>query len=456
MKTKFLYFGIACWLALLPACKKGFLDQRPNKALLVPSTVADLRALLDNTLVFNTTPGLTLVADGDFYTTNTAYQSFSLDMERNSYTWAKDIFAAVPAPDWNIPYQQIFYANVVLEGVSKLAADTSAERRAVQGTALFSRAYALFNLAQEFAAPYTAATANSAPGVPVRLSSDVNLHIQRGNVQQAYNQVIADLNAARSLLPATTAYKSRPTAAAAQALLARVSLSMGNYPLAARYADSVLAGNPPLIDYNTLNAASTRPFPRALPDGNDEVLYYSVLVSYSFNSSAAQTFIDSGLYRSYDVNDLRKGLFYRELTPGNFKFKGNYAGTLQLFSGLATDELYLISAECRARAGKAQAALDRLNTLLAKRWRSETFVPLVAADAPAALRLVLTERRKELPARNLRWSDLRRLNTDPAFAVTLDRTILGGVYSLAPGSKRYVFPIPDEEIRLEGLQQNER
>lgn len=445
---------LCCLLLLVQACQKDFLDQKPNKALLVPATLADMQALLDNNFVFNNTPGLTFIADGDFYATDAGYNGYNTDMERNSYTWAKDIFAGMPSPDWNLPYQQVFYANVVLEGVGKLPAGDLPGKNAVKGTALFFRAFAFFNLLQQFAAPYGPGA--SAPGIPLRLSADIALKVPRAGLQQSYRQVLADLAAARPLLPAVTAYKSRPTVRALQALLARVCLAMGDYARAGKYADSALAAGAALLDYNTLSTTANRPFPRALPNGNAEVIFYAAQTPYSFNNSAAPTFIDSDLYRSYEADDLRRVLFCRELAPGNFKFKGNYAGTLLYFSGLATDELYLVSAECRARAGDGAGALDLLNTLLANRWVTGTFVPRAAAGADAALALVLAERRKELVGRALRWGDLRRLNMDPRFRVTLQRAIGGSSYTLEPGSKRYTYPIPDEEVRLGGLGQNER
>jgi hypothetical protein len=447
--------GICC-LWLLQACKKDFLNTRPDKALLVPVTLSDMQALLDNTFVLNITPGLTFIADGDTFATDAGYNGYNLDMERNSYIWAKDIYAGQPAGDWNVPYQQVFYANVVLEGLDKLAADTGMEKNVLKGTALFHRALAFYGLVQQFAAPYQAGATGADAGIPVRLSSDVSLKVPRGTLKETYDRIFADLAEARNLLPVSTAYKSRPTVLALQALLARIFLSVGEYARAGRYADTVLAAHPALIDYNTLSSTATRPFPRALPNGNDEVIFYTAEVAYSFTNTAAQTLVDSGLYASYAANDLRKVIFYRELTPGKLKFKGNYAGTLAMFSGTATDELLLIRAECRARAGDAAGAMADLNTLLVTRWAKGTFVPYTATDADGALAQVLIERRKELVGRTLRWSDLRRLNTDPRFRVTLSHVVGGHPYSLDPGNQRYTYPIPEEEVRLGGLSQNAR
>jgi hypothetical protein len=124
--------------------------------------------------------------------------------------------------------------------------------------------------------------------------------------------------------------------------------------------------------------------------------------------------------------------------------------------------MYLIRAECLARGGDKTAAMNDLNTLLRARWAKDPitgaslYVDQTAIDADNALRIILNERRKELVLRATRWIDLRRLNQDPRFAITLTRNIAGQIYTLPPNDKKYVYPIPDNEIRLSGLQQNPR
>ncbi|WP_256389363.1 RagB/SusD family nutrient uptake outer membrane protein [Mucilaginibacter sp. PPCGB 2223] len=450
-----MIFWIFC-LAVLAACRKDLLDTKPNKALLVPTTLSDMQALLDNIAVFNLTPGITGIADGDFYTSAAGWTAWNTDGERNSYTWAADIYGASKSTDWNIPFQQVFYANVVLEAlpVITVTATNQNDFNTIKGTALFSRAFANYHLLQLFAPPYHAASAGTDPGIPLRLASDISQKSVRASVADGYAQVLSDLRAACPLLPPSNNEKSRPVVAAAYALLARTYLVMGDYARAGLYADSCLQSKNTLIDYNTLSTSAAKPFPRAIPYGNDEIIYYSSLNSYSFASSAS-TLADTSLYRSYAANDLRKPVFFK--TSGiSGTFKGNYAGIVAVFSGLATDEMYLVRAECAARQGQTAAAMADLNTLLAKRWKTGTFVPFTAFDADAALGMILTERRKELIGRNLRWTDLRRLNTEPRFAVTLTRPLNGNTYTLTPGSKRYTYPLPPDEISLGGLSQNER
>lgn len=460
MKKLYIYSVILLITATsLTACKKDFLDTKPDKSLLIPQTTADMRALLDNNFVFNRTPGLLTLADGDLVTTDAGFNGYFLDEERKTYTWAADIFGANTSSEWNIPYQQIFYANVILEQLDKISPDGTVsdtkERQEIKGAALFHRAFCFYQLAQQFAAPYSAANAATDPGIPLKLTAAVTDRAARGTVEQTYRQIIADLKTARQLLPVSTTVKSRPGLPAVYAMLAKTYLEMENYSLAGLYADSCLQLRNTLINYNTLSTTATRPFPKVLPNGNDEVFFYALTVDYDFTGNNAPTVVDPVLYSSYRVNDLRKVVFFRSLAPG-FKFKGNYAGILSMFSGLATDEMLLVRAEASARAGNLSASLSDLNRLLVTRWKAGTYIPLTAADGEAVLRLILTERRKELVGRNTRWSDLRRLNKDSRFAVTLNRTILGANYSLEPNSKRFVYPIPADEIVLNGLAQNER
>ena len=105
-----------------------------------------------------------------------------------------------------------------------------------------------------------------------------------------------------------------------------------------------------------------------------------------------------------------------------------------------------IRAECAARAGNKDAALNDLNQLLKHRWDSMyVFNPVTAASAEDALDSVLMERRKELAFRGLRWSDLRRLNNEGA-KDTIYHGLNGQVHRLSPGSLNYILPIPPDVL----------
>jgi len=438
------------------SCQKEFLDKKPDKALLIPTTLEDFNALMDNLTIFNISPALQEISADDFYTNDAGVAGLTSVIQKNTYLWAADLYQNQTCTDWNRPYQQVFYANIILDGLQELKGGngSTTDWNTTKGSALFHRAFAFYNLVQLFSKTYDKNTASVDMGIPLRLTADINAKSGRASVQQVYDQLIGDLLEAEQLLPVQTRFKSRPSKAAADALLARVYLNMENYELADQYAAAALALNHSLLDYNTISLTATNPFPSSPATDNPEVIFFDQLVSHGFTSSTRTT-IANELYQLYAEKDLRKTIFFAGSAP--FYFKGRYTGSrLQLFGGLCVDELYLIRAESLARIGSYAEAMTQLNTLLLTRWKKGSFQPLTAGSSEEALQIILTERRKELVFRGLRWGDLKRLNKDPRFAKTIIRTVAGQAYTLDPGDKRYVFPIPAEEIAASGMVQNER
>lgn len=460
--TCLLALGV-CWQG---CSKKAFLDAKPSTSLLVPTTLSDFQTLLDNTTVFGLVPTLGESSADNYFLPFTIWNGLDT-REHNAYIWAADIFEGQGSQlDWNAPYQQVFYANVVLDGLgSQPGKDSVEEWNALEGAALFLRSFAFYNLAQVFAPVYDSSNMSIDSGIPLRLHSDINPASHRSTIVQTYQQILNDLNLAEQLLPATTPnhYLNRPIRVSAQALLARVYLSMRNYSKARAYADSALQFYSALLNYNSLDTTAQNAFGQFT---NPEVLYQasflanipgisaiysSVLVGGTFFSN---TRIDTGLIGSYDPNDLRRVLCYHYKPPDSSFLKGSYTGSGFCFGGLATDELYLIRAEGAARAGDATAAMRDIDTLLSKRWRTGTFPGYTVASAQEALDTVLLERRKELAFRGLRWTDLRRLNAEGS-NITLTR-VLDKTYTLAPNSDLWVLPIPPDVITLSSIGQNNR
>ncbi|QEM09101.1 RagB/SusD family nutrient uptake outer membrane protein [Mucilaginibacter rubeus] len=454
---------IVCIMGLtLNGCKKqdDFLNTKPNQALKTPTTLADLKGLLQNENVFNNQPdpGLGEIASDDFLIQDAVFPTLS-STDRNAYTWAEEVFDAstTQSSDWNSPYQMVYYANVVLDALPVItpSAGEKASYEQVKAGALFYRAWAFYGLLQTFALPYDQSKAADQPGIPLRLSSDLNTHPGRSSIAECYAKVISDLRSALPALPVTPVYKTAPSQPAVNALLARISLAMRNYPAALTYANACLAQFSTLTDYNTLNKPTTTAINNAFLS---EDIYHSNMVGHVVYSVRRDSYIGPGLYNSYDLNDLRKTKFFTILDglPQYPRFVGSYDFKGLKYDGLATDEVYLIKAECQARGGDAAGAMASLNTLLVTRWKTGAFIPYSASNADDALLQVLSERRKELLLRGLRWTDLRRLNQESRFALTLQRTFSGAIYTLPPNDSRYAFPIPDIEVQLGGLTQNPR
>ncbi|GGH66696.1 hypothetical protein HNQ91_001822 [Filimonas zeae] len=444
----------ACLLFMLlhaGACKK-FLSEKPDQKFVIPTTLNDADILLNDYFTMNMRySGEGEAAADNYYITDGDLSGLDV-LDRGNYTWVANGLHNVAT--WQYPYKAVFNANVALEVVSNLEPDAAGVYNNVKGSALFFRAFALYQIAQLYAPPYDKSTADVAPGIPVRESADASIPSVRGTVQQTYSSMVSDLEQAATLLPETAVVKSRPNKAAAFAMLARTFLAMEEYVKAGMYADSCLKHYHALLDYAMLDTIGTTP---AFTRFNDEVVFTAVTNStYALNPGIAH--IDTMLYRSYASGDLRKQLFFKNNVGAEAFYRGGYDGTNtnQLFIGLAIDEVYLVRAECYARAGIVQAAMDDLNTLLIKRWNA-SFVPYTASDADDALRKILTERRKELIFRTSRWTDLRRLNKDSRFAKTLTRSRNTMPYTpLPPNDVRYTLLIPQEVIGTSGIAQNER
>lgn len=430
------------------SCEK-YLDEKPDKKLVVPATVSDLQALLNNNPVMNGNfPSALEVAADNYYVTTADWQARTTT-EQNSYLWQAEVFNDVERNDWSLPYVTVYNANIILEAAKELTEGDAITINNIKGAALFYRSFEFFHLLQLFAQPYGADAATQL-GIPLRLSSDLNIPVQRASLKESYDQIIADIQTAIPLLPNLPVFKTQPSKSAAYALLARTYTSMSLYDSAYKYADAVLQINNTLIDYNTLSTTAANPVARF----NTEDLFFAFFSKSILLASRCK--VDSNLYKSYADNDLRKSIFFTKNTDGSYAFKGGYTNNSGFYAGLATDEMYLIKAECLARKGNITEAMNVLNTLMQQRWKKGTFVPFTASTINDALSKILTERRKELIFRAIRWSDLRRLNKESQWAVTLTRIINNVPYTLAPNSNAYVFPIPSSVINNTGIQQNPR
>ena len=458
MKTYQRISLLLLWL-FFGSCEKYLDIKTDSQQVLIESSV-DCQRLLDNYAVLNVDyPSDGEASAGDHFLTDASYSSRSNE-DRGIYTWQPTVFRSLATAQWKPCYFKIYNTNLVLEALDELSDNPEQPTlNGLRGAALFYRSFSYWQLAQLYAPPYSAATAGQDPGIPIRLTSDINEVSVRGSVQQLYDRIVQDLKEAATLLPPTVPVSSRPSKAAALAMLARVYLSMEDYGQALTSADAALQIKSDLISYSTLSTTSNTPFARF----NPEVIFQAVMINNTLLSGGVTAGnvakVTPALAASYAANDLRRTIFLKSVAgnPGTFSFTGNYEPTTNgtLFVGLATDELYLMRAECYARAGNMALAMADLNTLLRTRW-SGTYTNITATSADEALMKVLAERRKELLMRGLRWTDLRRLNRDTRFAVTLSRTVQGVEYLLPPEDERYTLLIPNEVIVNSGIAQNSR
>lgn len=448
LKIQFITLSLS---ALFWSCD-GFLDPKPDQSLLVPTTLDDMQALLDHNVVMNSYGNLSSISSGEFWTTDAGYLGTASLTVRAAYIWSDDLYPTGSSQDWTVPYQMVFYSNVVLEALDNFTGQRTDRFNQIRGSALFFRAFAYYQLLQKFAPPFQRNGSNqSLLGIVLRSSPDVNAPSGRASLSESYAQVISDLLEAKEFLPDFVEYKTRPGKAAANSLLARVYLLTFEYSKAAESAELALNQYSDRQDLNKLNVNAARPFVRF----SEETIFYSQVNSVPFFSSNL-TFVDTVLIKSYESGDLRLPAYFDPRPGGRFSMTGHHSGSVQLFGGLSVGENQLIAAEAHARLGNSVSALSHLNSLRKNRYRTAQFVSLNVTDSESLLKLILEERKKELIGRGLRWSDLRRLNQESGREELVIRKIDGQEYKLEPNSSQYVFPIPPQEIQGSGIIQNER
>jgi len=446
---KKLFKLMASSFLLLSSCN-NYLDLKPDAKMVIPKTLEDCELLLNDYSTMNTKyPTYGEVAADNYYLTSSSWKGIADIDERNVYIWSDE--PIVSTNQWQGPYKAIYQANQVLSVLAEIT-DRSGDRwKVCNANALFFRAFAMHQLMNVFTAPYDKKTANEALGLPIKLSPNLDERSVRASLNETCLQIIKDYTIAAHDLPAQAENKGLPRRAAAYAGLARLYLGMQDNERAFQYADSALALQPALLDYNMLNANATLPFSRF----NAEVLF-SATSSSSYALGQSYALVDTALFRSYATNDLRRGLFFRQ-TGNGMVFKGSYDNSLSgIFVGLTTAEMYLTRAEAAARLGKLEAATEDLNTFRSLRYKAASINRFESTDATALLKEVLLERRKELIFRGLRWADLKRLNQEENSAQTLTRMIDDKSYMLKPNSKKYAILIPQVAIQESDMKQNAR
>ncbi|MCT4326168.1 RagB/SusD family nutrient uptake outer membrane protein [Elizabethkingia anophelis] len=424
-----------------------FLNEKSDSTLATPETLEDNQALLDHYNMINGGNASSEIASGDIYVSDADFASAAYEADKRLYTWQGDFVAKDEGNDWGSCYAKINICNTVLDNLKTYKIQGSDQLR---GQALALRASIYLEAAQLWCLAYNKQTAGSDQGLPLRLSPDMNIVSVRSTLQHTYDQILSDLHEAEKLLPIKEKAVSRFSKLTVLGYLARTYLYMGDYENALLYSQEAIRLYPNLLDFNKLNAGDSYP----IKENNEEVIF-PLAINYSGFLGSSTGRISKELYDSYRDGDLRKQIYFRINASGDILFKGNYSGNSTRMMVLAVDEIYLTMAECYARAGDIKNAMDSLNQLLVKRWKTGAFTDLKAETKEEALTLIQTERRKELLYRGLRWADIKRYNREGA-GIVLTRNVSGTAYSLPSNDLRYAIAIPENVIKLSGMPQNKR
>jgi starch-binding outer membrane protein, SusD/RagB family len=395
-----------------------------------------------NSLSFGSMFGGDLQRDGELLGSNGALV-FSGTYNDPAEIWRKEITTEnVDVTNrWIRSYDIINITNIVLD---RLELVNAARRDNVEGQAYFLRGLTYFELARFWGQPYSAGNSTTNLAVPLILDpvyilEDVT-YPERASVEAVYQQAIADLKKAESLLDPVNGIYANSVAAAA--VLSRIYLQMENWEEARDAANrglelangrySLMGSYGDAFNRTTNSAEDIFSIQVSTQDGTNNMQLYFAATTFGGRGDIE---VLAAHLSDYEADDERLELFY--VDPAINKLRtGKWENQFANVTVIRLAELYLTRAEANARLGTAIGATpaEDLNRIRSR-------VGLASIDNPTVGQIV-QERFLELALEGQRVHDLKRLKME-----------IDGFDYNAP---ELVFPIPQREINTNtNLRQNE-
>ncbi|PWG80066.1 RagB/SusD family nutrient uptake outer membrane protein [Pararcticibacter amylolyticus] len=378
---------------------------------------------------------------------------------------------------WEAQYQNINYANQVLDNVPAISMNESLKARYL-GEVKFIRAYSYFRLVRAFG------------GVPIRVhavtADDKNVNIPRSTADEVYALIEQDLTDAASVLPTNYSANDlgRVTKGAALGLHAKVAMYLKKWESVFNYTNQIMGMGYSLVPNfervfrleNENSSESVFEIQCALITGNKDASnsQYSQVQGVRGVTGGGWGFNvpTQVLADAFETGDPRRNatiIFRGETTPDgdvispvgdnpmynqksyvpfNLYVTGYNEGAQQNVRVLRYSEVLLMNAEAANELGNATQALASLEQVRARARGSNTAIlPRVTTTDKAQLRLAIwNERRVELAMEYDRYFDVIRQGR--AAEIFGPKGWMAG--------KNEVWPIPQTEIDLSGglLTQN--
>ncbi|RFS19028.1 RagB/SusD family nutrient uptake outer membrane protein [Chitinophaga silvatica] len=429
------------------SCKK-YLEIVP-KGQKIPQTFNDYKALVEHSDAHTFDYGNQIYVSNDFYMP--LFSQPTVNLSTINFNWQEDksrIDFLNNDAGYNAAYRGIFVYNVIINNIYAATTGTEAEKARLTAQAKLGRAMFYFYLITSYAKMYDPATATQDRGVLLNTSDNMETVLRQASVQEIYDFILNDLNAALPDLPATSEDVFFGNKGAGFAMLSRYHLFIKDYTKAAMYADSALNRKNTLFDYVEYYNQN-----KVLADGNATSIN---IPRFEFNNPENYIFHYASAYvqtQGFYISMLRES-DSTQYDMGDARFKVNYAltpfGTEKVWAyrrndnvnggGIRTPEIYYIKAECLARAGKFNEAMELVNTVRRKRIRPEFYSDVSAIDLKGAMAQIYRDLRNEFRGTGLNYLTLRRLNNDPQFAQTLTKKEGDNTYSIKPDSHIWIMP----------------
>ena len=350
------------------------------------------------------------------------------------------------------------------------------------------RALCYSKLIECFCKAYDPDTAENELGVVLRSKYSEPEPMKRASLKASYEFVLEDLRHAEELLDNDyDQYNSiYATAAAAQALHARVALYMQDFQTAIDYASKVIDNKAgiKLTDVSVISGSTTYLAYMWAYDWGTEIIWQIGYTSTSYGGALGQVFLNINRdYQNYYPDyvpaqwvldayatdyDLRYSTYFQEVTTGyanglTWPVLVKYFGNQELIASdklymycmpklFRLSEQYLIRAEayCRLDTPNFAAASKDLTALRQKRYSGGAGAITVSADN--WLETISEERVRELYMEGFRLNDLKRWHM--GFERTPQSCSLaeGSSLKIEADDPRFVWPIPRHELEAPGSE----
>jgi starch-binding outer membrane protein, SusD/RagB family len=320
---------------------------------------------------------------------------------------------------WNYGLKTLFTCNAAIERVTGSSSLTPGVRTQLLGESKFMRALLYFYLVNYYADVPLLQTTNP----------NANTSLPRSPKQEVYEQIVADLKDAQSLLSNTfldgtlltsSPERIRPTKWAATALLARTYLYMARYADAETEASRIIANSAqfslvPIGDVFLKNSSESiwQLQPVRLQRNTEDAFTFKI-PSTGPNRDNNPVYLSAQQMDAFETGDARRkrgGWVDSVISSGTTyffpaKYKATNGAITEYLTIFRLAEQYLIRAEARAQQNKIEEARDDLNVI---RTRAALFAS-AANDRSSLLSSILKERQVELFTElGQRWLDLKRI-----------------------------------------------
>jgi len=440
-----IYWALILMIAGFSSCKK-FVQTDLPKTQLTQATVFTGDALVNGALngIYSNMESYSSYGGGDV--TSLTYLGGESSDDFLSASTNDAFYSNTILPNdyhvltfWSTPYQDIYRANAILEGLLTAKGVSTAMLKQAEGEAKFVRAFSYFYLVNMFG------------DVPLITVTDYkqNAAVVRTPQAQVYKQIVTDLLDAQSLLGTTYATgngeRVRPNKWVATALLARVYLYTGDWANAETQATAVIGNSlyklSPIAGAFLKNSTETIwAFGRTSGNTNEAYVFGATPGASPFLLSLQPSSV-----ARFDPADQRLAkwiLTTQDFTGTTYYYPYKYQNqrltpVTEYSIVLRLGEQYLIRAEARTQqgtltgAGSAAADIDTI--------RARAGLPGITATTKGELLLAVeNERYFELFSEWAhRWFDLKRTGRATAL-----------LSPLKPGwqSFKQLYPIPQSQI----------